>query len=59
MTVTGCATFLLPAGALAEHNLKPCIPGRANRKAPVIYDTELYKSLRPIERLFGSLTAHA
>ena len=39
--------------ALAERNIKSCIPGRAKRKEPIIYDTELYKSRNLIERLFG------
>ena len=29
---------------LAERGIKSCIPGRAKRKEPIIYDTELYKS---------------
>ena len=41
--------------ALAERGIKSCIPGRANRKEPIIYDTELYKSRNLIERLFGRL----
>ncbi len=41
--------------ALAERGVKSCIPGRAKRKEPIIYDTELYKSCNPIERLFGQL----
>ena len=41
--------------ALTERNIKPCIPGRANRKEPIVYDTELYKSRNLIERLFGRL----
>ncbi len=41
--------------ALAERKIKPCIPGRANRKEPIVYDTELYKSRNLIERLFGRL----
>ena len=41
--------------ALAERNIKPCIPGRANRKEPVVCDTELYKSRNHIEHLFGRL----
>ena len=40
---------------LTERNIKPCIPGRANRKEPIVYDTELYKSRNLIERLFGRL----
>ena len=30
--------------ALGERNIKSCIPGRTNRREPVAYDTELYKS---------------
>ena len=49
--------------ALAERGIKAypvldtgsCIPGRANRKEPVVYDIELYKSRNLIERLFGRL----
>ncbi len=29
--------------AFAERGIKPCIPGRANRKEPIVYDTKLYK----------------
>ncbi len=32
-----------------------CIPGRANRKEPIVHDRELYKSRNLIERLFGRL----
>ena len=39
--------------ALAKRGIKSCIPGRAKRKEPIIYDTELYKSRNLIERLFG------
>ena len=41
--------------ALAERGVKSCIPGRANRKEPIVCDTELYKSRNLIERLFGRL----
>ena len=41
--------------ALAERGIASCIPGRANRKEPIVYDTELYKSRHLIERLFGRL----
>ena len=45
--------------ALAERGIKACpvldtgscIPGRANRKEPVVYDIELYKSRNLTERL--------
>ena len=41
--------------ALAERDIKPCIPGRANRKEPIAYDTEFYKNRNLIERMFGRL----
>ena len=41
--------------ALVERGIKSCIPGRAKRKEPIIYDTELYQSRNLIERLFGRL----
>ena len=41
--------------ALAKRDMKSCIPGRANRKEPVVYDSELYKSRNLIERMFGRL----
>ena len=41
--------------ALAQRNIRPCIPGLRRRKEPVVYDTELYKSRNLIERLFGRL----
>ena len=41
--------------ALAERGVKSCIAGRANRKEPIVYDTELYKRRNLIERLFGRL----
>ncbi len=41
--------------ALAKQGIKSCIPGRAKRKEPIIYDTELYESRNLIERLFGRL----
>ena len=41
--------------ALAQRNISSCIPGRPNRKEPIAYDTELYKSRNLIERLFGRL----
>ena len=30
--------------ALAHRGIEACIPGRTNRREPVAYDTELYKS---------------
>ena len=41
--------------ALADRGIEACIPGRANRREPVAYDTELYKSRNLIERRFGRL----
>ena len=41
--------------ALTDLEIEPCIPGRANRKAPVLYDTDLYKQRNRIERMFGRL----
>ncbi|MFT6774285.1 MAG: transposase, partial [Paracoccaceae bacterium] len=35
--------------------IEPCIPGRANRKAPVLYDTDLYKRRNRIERMVARL----
>ena len=39
--------------ALTDLEIEPCIPGRANRKAPILYDTALYKQRNRIERMFG------
>ena len=41
--------------ALADLKIAPCIPGRANRKTPIPYDTDLYKQRNRIERMFGGL----
>ncbi len=41
--------------ALGERNIKSCIPGRADRREPVAYDTELYKRRNLSERRFGRL----
>ena len=41
--------------ALADLKIAPCIPGRANRKASIPYDTDLYKQRNRIERMFGRL----
>ena len=41
--------------ALAQRNIASCIPGRPNRKQPIVYDTELYKCRNLIERLFGRI----
>jgi hypothetical protein len=34
-------------------DITPCIPGRANRKAPIPYGADLYKQLNRIERMVG------
>lgn len=41
--------------ALIDLKIEPCIPGRANRKAPIKYDANLYKQRNRIERMFGKL----
>ena len=41
--------------ALAHRGIEACIPGRANRREPLAYDTELYKRRNLIERRFGRL----
>jgi len=41
--------------ALRERGIKPCIPGRSNRREAIEYDKELYKQRNLIERLFGRL----
>ena len=41
--------------ALTGLEIEPCIPGRANRKAPILYDADLYKQRNRIERMFGRL----
>ena len=41
--------------ALTDLKIEPCIPGRANRKAPIVYDADLYKQRNRIERMFGRL----
>src|SRR3954452_15700585 len=41
--------------ALTQLDITPCIPGRANRKAPIPYDPDLYKQRNRIERMFGRL----
>jgi transposase len=35
--------------------IEPCIPGRANRKAPIRYDADLYKQRNRIERMVARL----
>ena len=41
--------------ALTVLEITPCIPGRANRKAPIPYDIDLYRQRNRIERMFGRL----
>jgi transposase len=41
--------------ALSDLDITPCIPGRKNRKAPVAYDTKIYKRRNLVERMFGRL----
>jgi transposase len=41
--------------ALTDLEIKACIPGQANRKAPISYDVDLYKQRNRIERMFGRL----
>lgn len=48
-----CATRFREA--LTDLEITPCIPGRANRKAPILYDADLYKQRNRIERMFGRL----
>ncbi|WP_236020270.1 protein-disulfide reductase DsbD domain-containing protein [Brucella anthropi] len=40
---------------LASRNIKPVIPGRANRRVKIEYDRTLYKQRNLIERMFGRL----
>ena len=41
--------------ALVSNNNTPVIPGRKNRKIPIIYDKKLYRMRSKIERFFGKL----
>lgn len=41
--------------ALKVREIKPCIPGRKQRKAPVKYDKRRYKRRNRIEIMFGRL----
>jgi len=41
--------------ALEDKEIKPCIPGRKARKAPVKYDKRRYKRRNRIEVMFGRL----
>jgi transposase len=40
---------------LEANNNIPVIPGRKNRKEPIIYDKSIYKIRRKIELLFGKI----
>jgi putative transposase len=40
---------------LESNNNIPVIPGRKNRKQPIIYDKVMYKIRRKIEMLFGKI----
>ena len=41
--------------ALIERGITPCIPSKANRKAPVPHDPILYRQRHKIENMFGRL----
>jgi len=41
--------------ALRDKGITPCIPGKRNRKEPVLYDKKLYKQRHKIEIMFGRL----
>lgn len=41
--------------ALSELGIVPCIPGRANREAPIQCDADIHKQRNRIERMFGRL----
>lgn len=40
---------------LKDKEIKPCIPGRKNRKKPIKYDKRRYKRCNRIEIMFGRL----
>lgn len=40
---------------LKDKEIKPCIPGRKNRKKPITYDKRRYKRRNRIEIMFGRL----
>jgi transposase len=42
------------ADIMANNNI-PVIPGRDNRKTPIVYDKTIYKLREKIERLFGKI----
>jgi transposase len=41
--------------ALIDLEIAPCIPGRKNRKTPILHDADIYKQRNRIERMFGRL----
>lgn len=41
--------------ALLEKGISSCIPPRKTRKAPIVYDKELYKQRHKIENMFGRI----
>jgi len=49
------AKVLIADKALTDLEITPCIPGQANRKAPISYDADLYKQRNRIERMFDRL----
>lgn len=40
---------------LRQQNNTPVIPGRKNRKVPVVYDRQIYELRKRIEQLFGKI----
>jgi transposase len=41
--------------ALSRLKISPCIPGRSNRKAPITYDTKIYRQRNLVKRMFSRL----
>ena len=41
--------------ALAARGIEPCIPSKANRKAPIPHNRTLYRQRHRIENMFGKL----
>ena len=41
--------------ALAENDIKPCIPPTKNRKVPIAYDKALYRQRHKVENMFAKL----
>jgi transposase len=41
--------------ALEERGIKPCIPSRKSRNAPIKYDKRRYRRRNPVEIMFGRL----